>query len=125
MKKIFILLLFIVGSLLYGQGQTKYLTASDRTLSGSFQGDWLQITIVDSATADTVYYEEPTKTGWEGIALKDLSSDEVIVDGIMIPGTGVNGKIYFVWRPYPRGYRIRLSSYSSSGVWVNVVNKPN
>jgi hypothetical protein len=125
MKKIFIALLFILCSLTYGQEITKYLTASDRTLSGNFQGDWLQITVVDSATADTIYYEEPTKDGWEGIAVKDLSTDEIVSDGVIVAGTGTDGKIFLVWRPYPRGYRIRLSSYSTSGVWVNVINKPN
>lgn len=124
MRKLIFLFLLLFSSFAYSQMYEELLTPSDRIIEGLCQGDWLEIVVVDSATSDTVYYEEPNGDGWIGMAIKDLTTDEIIESGVIIPGVGTSGKKYLVWRPYPRSYRVRLSSYSNSGMWVRTFTIP-
>lgn len=125
MKKILLLWLMLV-PLGLSQINSKWLSPTDSVLQKNSQGVWLEIIVVDSSTADTAYYEEPTYAGgWAGVAVKDLSNDEIIENGVLAPGTGINGKKYLVWKPYPRTFRIRLSDYSSDGIWVRTTEKPD
>lgn len=124
MKKLILLFLLLFSSLAYSQTYAELLTPSDRILQGICQGDWLEIVVIDSATADTAYYEEPNQDGWVKMAIKDLTTDEIIENGVIAPGISTSGKKYLVWRPYPRDYRVRLSSYSNNKIWVKTFTIP-
>ena len=124
MKKV-ILFFFIISSVAFGQlNITKYLTDADSILNFTCQQEWIEITVVDSANADTVWFEVPSiTTGYYiPVTVRDLTSSAYVTS--MIPGTGLAGKKYQVWAFWIRGGRLRMSDVNTPGVKVRVEGKP-
>jgi len=129
MKKIFLFVIFILYCS-FGYGQTIYgyklLTAADSVLWVYCQSEWLEISVGDSAAADTVRVQVPV-TSEGGITdyatigtIKEIATNNNV--------TGLYGdadvKLYILWIPYPRAVRFILSDYASGSVRIKVIGKP-
>lgn len=125
MKTLF-LFLVLVASTFAQLNITKYLTDTDSILNFSSQHQWIIITVVDSATADTVLFEMPSiGSTWITIAVQDLTAaaSATYVTSI-IPGTGLNGKKYKVPIEWCKGGRLRLTDVNTPNVKVKVEGLP-
>lgn len=125
MKTLF-LFLILTTSILAQLNITKYLTDADSILNFSSQHQWIIITVVDSANADTVLFEMPSiGSTWTAIAVQDLTAAaSATYVTSMIPGTGLLGKKYKVPIEWCRGGRLRMTDATTPAVKVKVEGLP-
>lgn len=129
MKKIILFaILILYCSFNYGQVSygSKLLTTADSVLWVYCQSEWLEISVGDSAAADTVLVQVPvtSEAGVVDYATIGMIKEVATNDNV----TGLYGnadvKLYILWMPYPRAVRLILSDYASGSVRVKAVGKP-
>jgi len=129
MKKIILFaILILYCSFNYGQVSygSKLLTTADSVLWVYCQSEWLEISVGDSAAADTVLVQVPvtSEAGVVDYATIGMIKEVATNDNV----TGLYGnadvKLYILWVPYPRAVRLILSDYASGSVRVKAVGKP-
>jgi len=129
MKKLILFtILILYCSFNYGQVSygSKLLTTADSVLWVYCQSEWLEISVGDSAAADTVLVQVPvtSEAGVVDYATIGMIKEVATNDNV----TGLYGnadvKLYILWVPYPRAVRLILSDYASGSVRVKTVGKP-
>jgi len=129
MKKLILFtILILYCSFNYGQVSygSKLLTTADSVLWVYCQSEWLEISVGDSAAADTVLVQVPvtSEAGVVDYATIGMIKEVATNDNV----TGLYGnadvKLYILWVPYPRAVRLILSDYASGSVRVKAVGKP-
>lgn len=124
MKKIILAIMFIA-SVSYGQVSSKEVTVLDGNFDIVCLGEFLEVAVSDTGTADTVlvYYPITTITGTTAYALigsiKELATNNNVV-GLY---GDADSKAYMLWIPSPRAVRFVLSGYASGSVFITTVWK--